>query len=158
MFDITTFLLTKDYTTAIVSKQAGKTVDIESASGELDEDALKSLLESVQSTVVLENKVYRLSRIEGNTYKYINTKTDGTKQTIDMTELDINKITGKFTTKQLVIEGSSVAELWEIVDNHINDSSIHISDADRAAWNNKVSADVIQIGTSKDYNLKLSKE
>lgn len=111
MFDITTFLLTKDYTTAIVSKQAGKTVDIESASGELDEDALKSLLESVQSTVVLENKVYRLSRIEGNTYKYINTKTDGTKQTIDMTELDINKITGKFTTKQLVIEGSSVAEL-----------------------------------------------
>ena len=158
MFDITTFLLTKDYTTAIVSKQAGKTVDIESASGELDEDALKSLLESVQSTVVLENKVYRLSRIEGNTYKYINTKTDGTKQTIDMTELDINKITGKFTTKQLVIEGSSVAELWEIVDNHINDSSVHISDADRAAWNNKVSADATQIGTSNNYNLNLSKE
>ena len=158
MFDITTFLLTKDYTTAIVSKQAGKTVDIESASGELDEDALKSLLESVQSTVVLENKVYRLSRIEGDTYKYINTKTDGAKQTIDMTELDINKITGKFTTKQLVIEGSSVAELWEIVDNHINDSSVHISDTDRAAWNNKVSADATQIGTSKDYNLKLSKD
>ena len=158
MFDITTFLLTKDYTTAIVSKQAGKTVDIESASGELDEDALKSLLESVQSTVVLENKVYRLSRIEGDTYKYINTKTDGTKQTIDMTELDINKITGKFTTKQLVIEGSSVAELWEIVDNHIKDSSIHISGADRAAWNNKVSADATQIGTSNNYNLNLSKE
>ena len=158
MFDITTFLLTKDYTTAIVSKQAGKTVDIESASGELDEDALKSLLESVQSTVVLENKVYRLSRIEGDTYKYINTKTDGTKQTIDMTELNINKITGKFTTKQLVIEGSSVAELWEIVDNHINDSSVHISSADRAAWNNKVSADATQIGTSNNYNLNLSKE
>ena len=158
MFDITTFLLTKDYTTAVVSKQAGKTVDIESTSGELDEDALKSLLESVQSTVVLENKVYRLSRIEGDTYKYINTKTDGTKQTIDMTELNINKITGKFTTKQLVIEGSSVAELWEIVDNHIKDSSVHISSADRAAWNNKVSADATQIGTSNNYNLNLSKE
>ena len=71
-----------------------------------------------------------------------------------MTELDIDKETGDFFIKQIIIEGSSVEWLEQLVREHIEDNNIHVSENDRAYWNNKVSAEVTEIPQS-EYNYKL---
>ena len=154
MFDITTFILCRDFTTALVNKQAGQTVEIESSSGHIDEDSLKSLLESNESRIMLDNKVFRLSRLEGNYLKYINTFTDGDETSVNMTELSIDKNSGDFTIKDIVIGGGEIEELRQEFNQHKNNNSIHVSTNDRTGWNSKVSASVEDLGRS-NFNLKL---
>lgn len=154
MFDVTTFILSREFTTAVVNKQAGKTVEIESSSGHIDEDSLKSLLESNESRITLDGKVFRLSRIEGNYLKYINTFTEGDDTSVSMTELSLNKESGDFTSKDIVIGGGDVEELRQEFNEHKNNNSIHVSTNDRTGWNSKVSASVEDLGRS-NFNLKL---
>lgn len=104
MFDVTTFILCTKNTEALINKATGgQPVEIETTTGQLDEDALNKLKESKSALVVLNQKVYRLSRIEETTYKYINLSTSGTSQTLEATELDINTETGHFETKVLIL-------------------------------------------------------
>lgn len=158
MFDITTYIWATKTASVIAEKASGgKTIKVETSTGQLDEDALNVLKESNASMVILNGKVYRLSRIEGITYKYINSKTDGTDEVVTMTELDINIQTGEFSTKILVIENQSVEDLERRLNAHIHDTSAHLTEEERAYWNTKVSADATQVGLSTDYDLNLSR-
>lgn len=153
--DITTFLLAKDFTTAVVNKQAGKEVMLAEYSGKLDEDALNSLKESIASAINLDGKIYRLASITSTEYRYINTMTEGATTVVSMTELDINKKTGEFTTKILIVDQTPVGELKAELENHIADMTMHITAEERDYWNNKVTAEVEQDGP--DYKLHLIK-
>ena len=158
MFDITTYIWATKTAVAIAETAAGaKTIDINTSTGQLDEESLNLLKQSRGSMIVAVNKVYRLSRIEGNTYKYINSLTDGASDLVKMSELDLNIETGYFSIRDISVEGQSVEELEEKVDNHIADTTAHITAEERAKWNDKVSADVEQIGLSANYNLNFTK-
>ena len=154
--DMTTYILARGYTDGKINQSGGgsKEIEIETVSGQIPQEELDILLKSSSSLIKLDGKLYRLARIEGITYKYLNSSTDGSGQVINMTELDINKETGDFYTKQIIIEGSSVEWLERLVREHIEDNNIHVSSADRAYWNNKVSAEAVAIPQS-EYNYRL---
>ena len=157
MIDITTYILAKGYTNAAIAESGGgkpAEVEIADVSGTIPAEQLDQLTNK-GAIIVLENKVYRLSRIESNTYKYINSVTNGTGQTINMTELDIDKDTGDFNTKQIVFNSGSVEYLEERLNNHISDNTVHITATERNYWNNKVSAEAEAISGEQDYRLKL---
>ena len=66
MIDITTFILAKSYTNAAIAEAGGGApveVDISSVSGVIPAEELEQL-ENKGAIVILENKVYRLSRIQ----------------------------------------------------------------------------------------------
>lgn len=153
--DITTFLLSKSFTTAIVNKRAGKEIMLADYSGQLDEDALNSLKESISSSINLDGKIYRLASMTSTEFRYINTMTEGATTVVSMTELDINKTTGEFFTKILIVDQTPVAELKAELEAHIADMTMHITDDERNYWNNKVTAEVEPDGP--DYKLNLIK-
>ena len=133
MIDITTFILARGYTNAAIAASGGgkpTEVDIETASGTIPAEALEQL-ENKGAIIALDNKIYRLSRIEGDTYKYICSITNGSGQTINMTELNIDKNTGDFFTKIIVFNSGSVEYLEERLNNHIADSVAHITSSER---------------------------
>ena len=133
MFDVITYALARGYTNAAIS-QAGtssKEVEVDTISGTIPKEKLDELLKSNNSIIVCDNKYYRLARIEGNNYKYINSTTNGAGQVINMTELDLNKETGDFYTKQVVFEGSSVQYLEDALNAHIEDNNVHITATER---------------------------
>ena len=159
MFDLTTYIWATKTATAIAETATGsKTVDINTSTGQLDEEALETLKQSKGNMIVAVGKVYRLSRVEQNSYKYINTRTDGASDLVKMTELDLNITTGEFTIRDISVEGQSVEELEEKVDNHIADTTAHITAEEREFWNNKVTAEATQIGLTTDFTLSLSKQ
>ena len=160
MFDVVTYALSRGYTNAAISQAGGgtKEIEIETISGIIPPDVLAELLKTPNTTIKIEDKCFRLSRVEGDTYKYMSAYTNGAGQIINMTELDINKNTGEFNSKPIIFEGSSVEYLEEMLQEHINDNNIHVSSADRAYWNNKVSAEAIEIPQGEyDYRLHLKK-
>ena len=133
MIDITTFILAKGYTNAAIAASGGgkpTEVDIETTSGTIPAEALEQLTNK-GAIIALENKIYRLSRIENDTYKYICSITNGSGQTLSMTELNIDKNTGDFFTKQIVFNSGSVEYLEERLNNHIADSVAHITSSER---------------------------
>ena len=154
MIDITTFILAKSYTNAAIAEAGGGApveVDISSVSGVIPAEELEQL-ENKGAIISLENKVYRLSRIENDTYKYICAITNGIGQTINMTELNVDKNTGEFFTKQIVFNSGSVEYLEERLDNHVADSTAHITSSEHE----KVSAEVDHL-SDQDYRLRLIK-
>lgn len=133
MFDVVTYALSRGYTNAAISQAGGsKEIEVETISGTIPKDKLDELLKSDGNTIKCDNKIYRLSRIEGNNYKFMNSTTDGSGQVVNMTEFDLDRETGDFYTKQIIIEGSSVEWLERLVREHIEDNNIHVSSADRA--------------------------
>ena len=133
MFDVITYALARGYTNAAIS-QAGtgsKEIEVDTISGTIPKDKLDELLKSNNSIIVCDNRYYRLARIEGNNYKYINSTTNGQGQVINMTELDLDKETGDFYTKQIVFQGSSVQYLEDALNAHINDNNVHITATER---------------------------
>lgn len=156
MFDVVTYALARNYTNAAISQsEGGKEIDVETISGTIPKKELDELLKSAGNVVKCDGKYYRLARIEGDNYKYINSTTDGSGQVINMTELDIDSKTGDFYTKQIIIEGSSVEWLEQLVRHHIEDNTVHITATERNYWNNKVSAEAEAISGEQDYKLKL---
>ncbi len=135
MIDITTYILAREATKAIIDEEGGigsKVVNVESSSGHLDQDTLDILKKSPSNLIVVDKKIYRLSRIEGNNYKYINSLTDSTSQFVKMSELDVNQETGDFSTKVLTIEGQSVEQLRLEFEAHRDNNVIHVTSADRS--------------------------
>ena len=133
MIDITTYILAKGYTNAAIASSGGgkpTEVDITDVSGTIPAEQLDQLTNK-GAIIVLEDKVYRLSRIESNNYKYISSVTNGAGQTINMTELDIDKETGEFFTKQIVFNSGSVEYLEERLNSHISDNTVHITATER---------------------------
>ena len=57
--------------------------------------------------------------------------TNGEGQTINMTELNIDKNTGDFFTKIIVFNSGSVEYLEERLNNHIADNVAHITSSER---------------------------
>lgn len=155
MFDITTYILAREYAATVVTKKAGAEVEVVSASGKIDEDSLQKLMASNASFITLDKKVYRLSRIEGEVRKYLNTCTDGDHRVVKMTELNLNSSTGDFHTKILINDHEEVEQLREELRVHEDNSSIHVAESDRNNWNSKVSAEAQQVGLGPDYCLNL---
>ena len=133
MLDIATYVLARGYTAAALANGAasGKEVEVDDVSGQLPESTLTELTKSTSAVIKLEGRYYRLTRIEGDNLKYINSTTNGSGQIINMTELDINKETGEFSTKQIIFEGSSVQYLEDALNTHIENTTMHVSAADR---------------------------
>ena len=133
MIDVTTYILARGYTNAAIAESGGgkpAEVEITDVSGIIPADKLDQLTNK-GAILVLENKIYRLSIVESNTYKYINSVTNGAGQTINMTELDIDKDTGEFNTKQIVFNSGSVEYLEERLNSHIEDNTVHITATER---------------------------
>ena len=155
MFDITTYILSKDFTTKVVNKQAGRQIILADYTGQLDEEQLKILKESTSSTIILDNKLYRLSAITNKEFKYIASATDGDSNIVWMVELVINKETGDFKTKNLIVDQVPVETLRAEFEAHRDNADIHVTLEDKAYWNNKVTAEVTQDGAN--YQLHLIK-
>ena len=133
MIDITTYILARGYTNQAIAESGGgkpAEVIITDVSGTIPAEALEQLTNK-GALIVLENKVYRLARLEGNDYKYINSTTNGAGQTINMTELNVDKTTGEFFTKQIVFNSGSVEYLEERLNGHIADNNAHITKTER---------------------------
>ena len=133
MLDITTYVLARGYTDgAIAASGGGKPTEviITDVTGTIPAEELKEL-ENKGALILLENKVYRLSRIEENIYKYMCQITSGAGQTLSMTELNIDSTSGDFFTKQIVFNSGSVEYLEERLNNHIADDVAHITDTER---------------------------
>ena len=158
-FDITAYILSKEFTAvtvkSAVDKQAGQTVELVDSSGTLNQETLDTLNNSISNTIILDHKVYRLNSITNELYKYICTVTDRTDGVISMTELRINKTTGDFETKQLIVDQSPVTELRHEFEEHLADMEAHITQAERDNWNNKVSAEAELMDTKNNHKLKL---
>ena len=158
-FDITAYILSKEFTAvtvkSAVDKQAGQTVELVDSSGTLNQETLDTLNNSISNTIILDHKVYRLNSITDDLYKYICTVTDRTDNVISMTELRINKTTGDFETKQLIVDQSPVGELKRQFDEHLADMEAHITQAERDHWNDKVSAEAELMDTKNNHKLKL---
>ena len=133
MFDVTTYILARSYTNTAIAESGGgsKEIEIETTTGQLPAETLAELIDKDSAVVKLDGKIYRLARIENNDYKYLNSTTNGEGQTINMTELNIDKITGDFYTKQIIIEGSSVQWLEDELLAHINNNNVHITATER---------------------------
>lgn len=162
MIDVTTYILARGYTAAAIAsgQSKNKEIEIDDVSGTLPEGVLADLTKSNASVIKLSGKYYRLSRVEGDNYKYINSTTNGAGQIINMTELDVDKNTGEFQTKQIIFEGSSVAYLEDELQEHITDNTRHITAAERTKWNNKASVSIAKDTDSEgdeDYILNLIK-
>ena len=98
MFDVITYALARGYTNAAISQAGGsKEIDVETISGTIPKDKLDELLKSDGNVIKCDNKIYRLSRIEGNNYKFMNSTTDGSGQVVNMTELDLDREAGANT-------------------------------------------------------------
>ena len=136
MVDVTTYILARGYTNGAIAQHGDdgttvKEIEVETISGQLPAEDLEALLKSSAAVVKLEGRIYRLARIEGNNYKYLNSATNGSGQVINMIELDIDKTTGEFSTKQILIEGSAVGELEDLLRAHIEDNNVHITATER---------------------------
>jgi len=134
--DVTTYILARGYTDGkIATSEGGKPKDVvinlEDVEGQIPEEDLQKMLETNSPLIILDGKYYRLARIEGNSLKYINSTTTGAGQSCNMTELDINKETGEFSTKQILFAGSSVQYLEDALNAHINDNNVHITNTER---------------------------
>jgi hypothetical protein len=70
-----------------------------------------------------------------------------------MTELDINKETGEFSTRVLITDQSEVGELRREFESHRDDEVRHITAEEREYWNNKVTAEVTKDGPNYKLNL-----
>jgi hypothetical protein len=151
--DITTYVLVKEFTTAVVNKQAGYQLELPEYTGKLDEDALNKIAESIQTSIILDGKLYKLSRITGTEYKYVNLTTDGRETVVSMTELDIHKETGEFSTRRLITDQSEVGELRQEFEAHRDDEVRHITAEEREYCNNKVTAEVTKDGPNYKLNL-----
>ena len=154
LFEVTTYALAKQYTDSAIEAAGGgeAEVTITDVTGTISQEGLEKLKESKNTIITLDGKVYRLSRIEGDNYKYIASITDGEGQTVNMTELNINQNTGDFYTKQLVFNSGSVEYLERRLNAHIEDNVRHINSSERDYWNNKVSTEAEQI---KEVEYKL---
>lgn len=134
--DVTTYMLARGYADGkIASLQPGSTepttITVEDIVGQIPSDELEKLLNSNSSIIILDGKYYRLARIEGNNLKYLNSTTNGEGQVANMSELNINKITGEFSTKQLVFASASVQYLEDALNEHKNDNNVHITATER---------------------------
>ncbi len=151
--DITTFILTKEFTTAVVNKQAGYQLELPKYAGKLDEETLNKIAGSVQTSIILDGKLYKLSRITDTEYKYVNLTTDGRETVVSMTELDISKETGEFSTRKLITDQSDAGELRQEFEEHRDDEVRHITAEERDYWSNKVTAEVTKDGPNYKLNL-----
>lgn len=158
MFDVTTYILARQFATLLVNERAGTIVTVESASGHLDEESLKNLLQSDASTLKYGNKVYRLSRIEGNNYKYVNTRSNGAADVVSISEIDVDIETGDFSLRPLIIDSTPVDELREEFEAHRDNTDIHTTAEEKEIWNNKVSASAEVVpGQEREFKLLLQR-
>lgn len=103
-------------------------------------DALKSYV----NKIVVGKAIYRLSIVEGNIRKYFTSS-----EITEFNEINVNMETGEY---------SIVNKMNPIIQQHIENDIIHITEEERLYWNNKVSANVKQnTGFETDYNLLLEK-
>ena len=151
--DITTYILAREFATEVVNKQAGYQLDLPEYTGRLDEEALNKIAESAQTSIILDGKLYKLSRITDMEYKYVNMTTDGRETVVSMTELDIHKKTGEFSTRKLITDQTEVGELRQEFEEHRDDEVRHITAEERDYWNNKVTAEVTKDGPNYKLNL-----
>ena len=161
MLDVTTYLLSRRYADVavkIAEKESNPELVVTDISGEFSPEGLSIIKDKKNALIILENRLFRLTRIEDKNYKYLCTATTGDSTIPSMIELDVNTETGYFSTRQLTIEGSSVEYLEERLNAHINDKTVHITNKERNFWNNKVSAEAIISDYEHDYRLNLKKD
>lgn len=101
-------------------------------------------LQSYVNKIIVGNAVYRLSVVEGNIRHYFTSN-----ELTEFNEITVNMETGEYEI---------VNKMNPIIQQHIEDTVIHITEEERLYWNNKVSANVeLNQGFDSDYNLLLEK-
>lgn len=134
MIDVTTYILSRHYADVAIKiseKESNPELVVTNISGEFSPEGLSILKDKKNALIILENKLFRLTRIEGDVYKYICTYTNGSANSPSMLELDVDINTGYFNTRQLTIEGSSVEYLEERLNAHINNKIVHTNSKER---------------------------
>ena len=98
-------------------------VELYEREGILDEESLNALKDSLCNAIIYNGTLYKLSIKDGRMRKYfsnLNTSEDNL--------IDVNIDTGEFILH---------SAMDPVLQNHINDKVIHISQHDRDFWNNK---------------------
>ena len=113
-------------------------IPVDELSGTLDPELLNYIVTNSVNRLVRGNKIYYLSIVNGNVKRYFSTAAE------DYDAIDVNVITGEYTVANTRIVA------------HMNNNTIHITQAEREFWNNKVTADIETI-SSGNHNLVLTK-
>ena len=113
-------------------------IPVDELSGTLDPELLNYIVTNSVNRLVRGNKIYYLSIVNGNVKRYFSTAAE------DYDAIDVNVITGEYTVTNTRIVA------------HMNNNTIHITQAEREFWNNKVTADIETI-SSGNHNLVLTK-
>ena len=108
-------------------------------SGTLSESVL-GLLNNI-NRLTYENVIYYFSLKEGNIKKYFSRA-----ENVTLNEIDVNMRTGEY---------QMMSSINQVLQAHIENHEIHVSQSDRARWDNKVSATSVPM-TDIDYKLILS--
>lgn len=119
-----------------------KFICVNSYEGTLNQEQLDLLKKNKVNRIVLNNVIYYLSAIDGNIRKYFSRI-----ESTDHNEVDVNINTGYYLF---------ISKMNPIIENHINDTTIHITEAERLYWNNKVSASAEE-NQDNDFTLLLHK-
>jgi len=95
-------------------------INPETITGQLSPTKLNLLTTNMVNRILRGDKIYYLSIKEGNTRKYFSTSAE------DYDEIDVNITTGEYEVKNSRLV------------NHINNKTIHITQAEREFWNKKL--------------------
>lgn len=98
-------------------------INPETTTGQLSPTKLNLLTTNMVNRLLRDDKIYYLSIKEGNTRKYFSTSAE------DYDEIDIDITTGRYQVKNT-----------KVID-HINNTTIHITQDEREFWNNKLNYD-----------------
>ena len=120
-----------------------KFITVTELEGTLDEEMLNLLIENKINRLVYGDLIYYLSIVEEDIRKYFSKI-----QSSVYNEIDVNVETGDYHI---------ISKSDPLVQEHIDNIVIHITQEEREFWNNKVTASTVQIDTG-DYNLLLSKD
>lgn len=104
-------------------------IEVKEGTGVLAEKDLKTLLESRSNLLVYQGKVFRFSKAENNSHKYINVSTDGDSDVCTYQQITVNGTDGSWQISDLLSgEGKEIENVKielgtfkEKVDNDISE-------------------------------------
>ena len=116
-------------------------VYVDSLSGTLDADSLKTLTANKVNRMVYDDTIYYLSILDGNVRKYFSKI-----QSSVYNEIDVDTTTGAYEV---------ISKADPLVTNHIENSDIHVTASEKSSWDDKVYA-TVELVSGSDYQLVLS--
>lgn len=129
-----------------------KTIHLETPYGTLTPEQLLAVINNDVNRFIFNNSIYYLSYKSGNIKKYYSSLTEPVEGEY-LNQINVDITTGNYA----IVSTSNIT--WKDIEDHINDTSIHVTSAQKTFWDNKVTAETEILNLdSEEYKLLLKKD